>query len=124
MAAFLESRGLAGRPIIAHAAPHTSAVLAHLAPRTFYYAAEERFGSHMLWNASYERAWTLPGDEVVAAALARFSDRPDALVLLSAPLGSPERHGLRLLHATEGRVFGHGDERFHLYEIAARPPRP
>ncbi len=124
IAAFLESRGLAGRPIIAHPAPHTSAVLAHLAPRTFYYAAEERFGSYMLWNAAYGRAWLLPSDEVVTAALVRFSDRPEALVLLGAPLRSPERHGLRLLHATEGRVFGHGDEAFHLYEIAARPPRP
>jgi hypothetical protein len=105
-------------------APRTSAVLAHLAPRTFYYAAESRSGSHMLWNAAYERGWLLRGDDVVASALARLSDRSDALVLLSAPLQSPERHGLRLLHATAGWVFGHGDEQFVLYEIAARPHRP
>jgi len=124
MAAFLESRGLAGRPIIAHEAPHTSAVLAHLAPRTFYYAAEERFGSHMLWNAAYARARSLHVDDVIAPALARFADRADALVLLSAPPRSPARHGLRLLHATEGPVFGHGGEQFPLYETTARPPRP
>jgi hypothetical protein len=123
MAAFLDAHGLAERPIIAHLAPHASAVLAHLPPRAFYYAGEERFGSHMLWNAAYRRALARPSDDAVAAALVRFSDRADVLVLLSAPLRSPERHGLRLLHATEGRIFGEGNERFHLYEVVPRRQR-
>lgn len=123
MGAFLEVSGLSTRTIVAHDAPHTSAVLAQLRNvRSFYYPSIGAYGSHMLWDATYFAKLGLPFDALVpetGAAFPQWRDRRGraVLILLRSPWPQAQARGFALVRATPGRAWWALDERMFLYAL-------
>jgi hypothetical protein len=123
MARYIDSHGLAGRVIAAHPPAQTEAVLAHLPPRQFRYAALGRDGSYLQWDVANRKATARSANVAAEAAVKQLG--PGRWLFLSAvqPLTAPERHGLTLLYATTGPLITPrdasripNDERYWLYE--------
>jgi hypothetical protein len=115
MAEYLKRTGLDRQEIAAHRPPHAEAVLPYLPGKQFYYAGMERYGSYMLWNAQYNRAYGMYDHQATELARRHFGARP-FLLLLTQPLGR-NASGFRLLYTTE-LPFGHFDEQYFLYASA------
>lgn len=113
MAAYLTRTGLARHEIAAHRPPHGAAVLPYLEGKQFYYAGMQQYGSYMLWNARYNRAYGMYDHQAAELAKQHFGARP-FLLLLTRPLGR-RGAGYRLLYTT-AMPFGHFDEQYFLYE--------
>lgn len=127
MARYLAAGNLAARPIAAHPADASEAVLAYLGERTFYYPAIDAFGTHMWWDAKYEAGRSVRAEEAVARVQRRFPNwaSDGTLVLLNTKLEAPARLGLALRHQTPGRPWRVHDESYFLYEpSSATQPSP
>ena len=111
MAAFLRRHDLDAVPIAAHRAAPAEALLPYLEPRTFFFPAEHRTGSYMLWDRGYRAARPTTSAEAVEIAARAFDGR-DYLLLLNAEL--TQARGYRLLYRTAA-PFGHPDEQYWLY---------
>ncbi len=113
LAEHLKRTGLDRQEIAAHRPPHGEAVLPYLPGKQFYYAGMERYGSYMLWNAQYNRAYGMYDHQAAELAKRHFGQRP-FLLLLSRPLGR-NAPGYRLLYTT-AVPFAHFDEQYFLYK--------
>jgi hypothetical protein len=113
LAEHLKRTGLDRQEIAAHRPPHGEAVLPYLPGKQFYYAGMERYGSYMLWNAQYNRAYGMYDQQAAELAKRHFGQRP-FLLLLTRPLGR-NASGYRLLYTT-AVPFAHFDEQYFLYE--------
>jgi hypothetical protein len=112
MAEYLRRSGLDRYEIAAHRPPHGAAVLPYLPGKKFYYAGMQQYGSYMLWNAGYNRAYGMYDHQAAALAREHFGEKP-FLLLLTQPLGR-KAEGFRLLYTT-AMPFGHFDEQYFLY---------
>ncbi|HEX8620074.1 MAG TPA: hypothetical protein VF911_21015 [Thermoanaerobaculia bacterium] len=112
MAGYLRRSGLDRYEIAAHRPPHGEAVLPYLPKRQFYYAGMQQYGSYMLWNAGYNRAYGMYDHQAAALAREHFGEKP-FLLLLTQPLGR-KAQGFRLLYTT-AMPFALFDEQYFLY---------
>lgn len=117
MAKYIITNNLETNIIAAHKAPHTAAVLPYLRTKQFWYPAEERYGSNMLWNANYRKCLNISYSVALDRTKKNFSDRSHVLVLLNQNLGNPQYYGLKLLYSTRAYGLLNGDERFFLYKF-------
>lgn len=115
LADYLRRTGLARYEIAAHRPPHGEAVLPYLPRKKFYYAGMQQYGSYMLWNAGYNRAYGMYDHQAAELAREHFGDRP-FLLLLTRPLGR-KADGYRLLYTT-AVPFRQFDEQYFLYASA------
>jgi hypothetical protein len=112
LAEHLKRTGLDRQEIAAHRPPHGEALLPYLPGKKFYYAGMEQYGSYMLWNAQYNRAYGMYDHQAAELARRRFGERPFLLVV-TRPLGR-NASGYRLLYTT-ALPFAHFDEQYFLY---------
>ncbi|HYK03564.1 MAG TPA: hypothetical protein VE974_17540 [Thermoanaerobaculia bacterium] len=113
LAEHLKRTGLERQEIAAHRPPHGEAVLPYLlGGKKLYYAGMEQYGSYMLWNAQYNRAYGMYDHQAAELARRHFGERP-FLFLVTRPLGR-NVPGYRLLFTT-ALPFAHFDEQYFLY---------
>lgn len=117
MANYLIGNNLDTLTIAAHKAPHTAAVLPYLRTKQFWYPAEERYGSNMLWNANYRKCINVSYPVALERIKKNFADRSHLLVLLNQELPNSQNHGLELLYSTRKHGLVNSDERFFLYRF-------
>jgi hypothetical protein len=112
LAEHLKRTGLDRQEIAAHRPPHGEAVLPYLPGKKFFYAGMEQYGSYMLWNAQYNRAYGMYDHQAAELARRHFGERP-FLLIVTRPLGR-NVSGYRLLFTT-ALPFAHLDEQYFLY---------
>lgn len=117
MAKYIIENNLDAYTIAAHKAPYSAAVLPYLRTKQFWYPAEERYGSNMLWNANYRKCLNVSYPVALDRIKKNFPDRSHVLVLLNQNLSNPQYHGLKLLYSTREYGLLNGDERFFLYKF-------
>jgi hypothetical protein len=100
-------------PIAAHGAAISSAVLPLLDRPSFYYPAEKRWGSFMVWSAGYVEAGQLRPD--LAATMATQALPGSFYLLSSAQLAKPELQHFRLIYRTPSEWPVRYDERYWIY---------
>ncbi len=116
MATFIRSRIGQHRWVAAFPDPPAESVLAHLPPRTFWYAGSQRDGSYLKWDRRHALNRRIP----VAKAMERIEAYPGHadlfLVLLNSPMPQKYSQGYQLLYATTSVVFSATDEQYWLYQ--------
>ncbi len=117
MAKYIVENNLDAYTIAAHKAPYSAAVLPYLRTKQFWYPAEERYGSNMLWNANYRKCLNVSYPVALDRIKKNFPDRSHVLVLLNQELSNPQYHGLKLLYSTRRHGLLNADERFSLYKF-------
>ena len=117
MAKYIIENNLDAYTIAAHKAPYAAAVLPYLRTKQFWYPAEERYGSNMLWNANYRKCLNVSYPVALDRIKKNFPDRSHVLVLLNQNLSNPQYHGLKLLYSTREYGLLNSDERFFLYKF-------
>ena len=105
------------RPIVAHRPTVATALLPYLPGKKFWYADKEEYGTYYKFDRHWKEQFSLPDEEVLQRAEKVFPGLSGVVILFSREL-TPSliaRYDLRLVHKTETKVFGYGNERYWLY---------
>lgn len=104
--------------IAAHVPGFCEPVLAYLPrSRRFWYPAEQRMGSFMMWDRAFQRSNRVPTETAAQMARRQLSGRRWVL-LVNNELPRAGQNGYRLLYTNQRHVYGQTSERYWLYATA------